>query len=644
MNAPNKPAGFLVNVADGFRNIFSRIGGANPTSIADTFALAMPTDYEIEAAYRTGWLRKIVDIPPFDMTREWRAWQADDADIEAIEAEENRLQLPVKIMEAMSLGRLWGGAGLFLGVDGDPASELLPDSIGKGGLQFIHVFPRQALRIERLILDPRSPYYGEPESYQMQSDGADIAIHPSRVIRFFGNKVPSGSLDQAGRMGWGDSIMAAIRDELLQASKSSAAVADLLHQAKFDIIKIPDLMSAIATDEFSGRLVTRLELVAKMKSLANTTILDKEEEWETKQINFTNLPDVIKTFFSILAGAADIPATRLLGKAPDGMNSTGESDMRNYYDMVASRQELELRPALEHRIDPLLVRSALGAQSPDIFFVFNPLWQTTDAEEADIAKKKAEVAEIDSRIGLVPATALAKGRQNQLVEDNWYPGIEAALAEAEAAQDVPPITEQLSPQEQAQLEIEKAKAIQPPVAANSNQRPTARGKRTADMLMDAQPRSLFVYRRLLNTDQFRAWAKAQGFKSTVPAAELHVTLIYSKAPIDWMKVSDDGWSGDDRGRLLVREGGPRIVEPLGPKGAIVLLFNSTPLQWRYADIIRAGAQSDYEEYVPHVTITYDLGDVDLTQVEPYQGPLLFGPETFEEIDSGYSAGVEEIDL
>ena len=43
---------------------------------------------------------------------------------------------------------------------------------------------------------------------------------------------------------------------------------------------------------------------------------------------------------------------------------------------------------------------------------------------------------IDVNSGLVPPEALAKGRINQLIEDGTYPGLEAAVAEALAAQEM----------------------------------------------------------------------------------------------------------------------------------------------------------------------------------------------------------------
>jgi hypothetical protein len=61
----------------------------------------------------------------------------------------------------------------------------------------------------------------------------------------------------------------------------------------------------------------------------------------------------------------------------------------------------------------------------------------------------------------VPITALAKAYQNRLVEDGTYPGLEAALEEAEANGDtIEPPPPPLDPREELQL-----------LAANQNQPP-----------------------------------------------------------------------------------------------------------------------------------------------------------------------------
>lgn len=166
-------------------------------------------------------------------------------------------------------------------------------------------------------------------------------------------------------------------------------------------------------------------------------------------------------------------------------------------------------------------------------------------------------------------------------------------------------------------------------------------EKTGGEAKKAAPRPLYVRRDLLNAPQLIAWAKAQGFKTTMPADEMHVTIVYSKSPVDWIKMGQDYRDQDGKGGFTVAPGGPRVVEQLGDKGAVVLLFASDDLKWRNMQMMDAGASSDYPEYQPHVTITYDGEGVDLASVTPYLGPLRFGPEIFEPIEENWHEGVTE---
>jgi hypothetical protein len=149
-----------------------------------------------------------------------------------------------------------------------------------------------------------------------------------------------------------------------------------------------------------------------------------------------------------------------------------------------------------------------------------------------------------------------------------------------------------------------------------------------------------VSRKLLNGVDFLRWAHGQGFEKTLKADDLHVTVLYSRTPVDWMEMGSP-FSMNDDGTLTVPAGGPRIVEPLGSEGAVVLLFGSSELCWRHCQMVHDGASHDYEEYQPHITITYDGGNLDLSKVEPFVGPLQFGPEIFQEIKDDYIASIVE---
>ncbi len=616
---------------DGLANVMTGRGTTADRRTYNEWFLNLMTPQQAEAAYRDNWLaRKIVDIPARDMTREGRAWLAEKNPIEALEKEEKRLQLWPKLLRCLTLARLFGGAALIPSI-GDEALDqpLAVDSVAKGGLKFINVVNRWQMSHGNEILDPESEWFGHPEWFQITTkQGAQIRLHPSRVIAFVGQKVPEGSqFTQSLSWFWGDPILQSISEAVQDATAAAGGFAALIDIAASDIIKIPDLMEQVGTQEYEDRLMNWLALTARGRSTHRATLLDKDTDWEQRQLTWAGIPEVLMAFYELVAGAADIPVTRLLGQSPKGLQSTGKGEQQDYHDKVKADQNEVLRPGLE-RIDELLIRSALGSRPSDIYFEFNSLEQPDEAKDAEIEKKRADTLKTYSDIGIFETEAIADIAKNAMIESGRWPGCEAAF---EANPDVP--EDQPDPdagKTQAQLAAEKAMALQAAGSISEDQ---------ATLLMDARPRTLYVSRKLLNAAEFLKWAKAQGFKETLPAADLHVTVLYSKTAVDWLKMGST-WDENDKGEVVVKPGGARLVEPLGDKGAVVLLFSSSALSWRHEEMVRNGASHDFEDFSPHVTISWDAGDVDLSKVEPYRGKLVFGPELFAEIDEDWQPPVK----
>lgn len=152
-------------------------------------------------------------------------------------------------------------------------------------------------------------------------------------------------------------------------------------------------------------------------------------------------------------------------------------------------------------------------------------------------------------------------------------------------------------------------------------------------------RTLFVRRRLLNVEDVRRWAAGQGIASTLPPDDMHVTLAFSREPVDWSTLRPDPFQvtvvAGDRD---VHQFPPRLT----PNGAVVLRFSSIALERRWAALLAAGASWDFPEYQPHVTLTYSLGEGEAAGLEPYSGPLVFGPELFSEVDDGWAGRITEV--
>jgi uncharacterized protein len=143
---------------------------------------------------------------------------------------------------------------------------------------------------------------------------------------------------------------------------------------------------------------------------------------------------------------------------------------------------------------------------------------------------------------------------------------------------------------------------------------------------------LYVSRRLINTKDFIAWAKKQGFLKVVTPADIHVTIAYSSTPVDTSKRKP-------LRNTLVCDGGKRSVSTLGNEGAIVLFFESNELRDAWDELIDIGASWDYEEYNPHIIISYEKQDIDLSKIKPYDGILKFKHEVYEPLNTEWSDDV-----
>ncbi|MCV2448470.1 DUF1073 domain-containing protein [Paracoccus sp. DMF] len=429
--------GSTVRVHDGLQNALANLGTPRDKAFSATYGHRQRTQDELVAAYRTAWLaRKIVDIIPMDATRRWRAWQADSVEITEIEAEERRLGVQMRLREAMTSARLLGGAVIYIGTgDRDVSQPLNVERIGRRGVKHLTVIGRDQISLGQMDQEPESATFGKPAWYQVGNKG--VKIHPSRVVDLRGAVTPVGSpiFDQ-----WGDSVLQPIFDAMTQADGTAANIATLTYEACVDVLRIPNLREMLLEQGGDAALTRYLTTLAVAKGNNGMLVLDgggaipgseKRDpgtEYDRKPISFGGLGDIWDRMMQAVSGAADIPMTRLFGQSPGGLNSSGESDLRNYYDRVQGMQELELTPALA-TLDECLIRSALGSRPDDVHYNWRSLWQTTDKERAEVGSITAQIVQTLSGANLFPVETLQAAAANAIIETGALPGLEAAIKE-----------------------------------------------------------------------------------------------------------------------------------------------------------------------------------------------------------------------
>ena len=591
-------------VVDGLMNALTGMGvPGTDRRLASTWAVPVRTTSELGSAYRASWLaRAAVDMPVADAFADGRNWQGTADEITALEAEERRLGFRAKLIEAKCRGRLYGGAALFIDDKAtDTALPFDPSRVGRGGLRTITVLDLSELSAGETDKDITSPGYGRPGMWTLNGTTTMLRIHPSRLVFFGGShRMETSTLGRDGI--WTDSVLADKLDAIRDAEAVFSNIAALTDEANVDIVGIPNLTGTVADPEGEKAIRARIGMARQLKSIHRMLVQDAEETYDRKAISFGSLPDVLREAYQLAAGAIGIPATRLLGRAPAGMNATGDGDERVYFDRLDTMRG-ETGEALTP-LDEAMIRSALGRRPEELHYTWPDLRQLSAKDRADIGDKIASKWEKIANLGVYGQEEIRAASANDLIEAGCAPGLEAAMAETA----------------EAGLGFEEGDEPE-------DDDPAALG--------DAAPRTLYVRRDVLNGAEILAWAKEQGFTKTLPADDLHVTITYSRTPVDWMKMGEP-WAG----KLEIEPGGPRLMEAFGEAGdAKVLLFTSNELRWRHERMVEEGASWDHDEYQPHITISYDPDAPGIAAIKPYQGRIVLGPEIFEELDPDWKAKV-----
>ena len=368
---------------DGLRSLISNLGNPLKDKAAATvYGYTRLMDDQLIAAYATSWAaRKLINVPAGDMLRKWRSWQGDD--VTKVIAEEERLKLKSKLLDAKIKARLFGGAGIFIGTDQDLTEPLSVERLQRGGIRYLTVLDRRELTAGEIETDPLIEYYNRPKYYTVAGSKNQTQIHPSHFAILMGEP----SMDVIND-GWGLSVLQHCLDAVKNADGAAANIASMIFEANVDVIGIPDLTSNLANGgaEFERQLLARFALFAQGKGVAGVGILDKEEEYTRNAVNFGTLPELLEKF-TVLAGASDgIPVSRFLGTSAGGLNATGEGDMEVYFDKIQAMQsDLE---AEIYTLDTALLRSA--GVDPALNYDWTPLEQANATEVATTNKTTTE--------------------------------------------------------------------------------------------------------------------------------------------------------------------------------------------------------------------------------------------------------------
>jgi uncharacterized protein len=392
---------------DGWANVMTGLGDSNRDKrLSTTFGSAFRMGVgELDELYHgDDVVARICDRPADEMTRQGIRLQHDDGPEigKAVMQKVDDIEAMSKIAEAITWARLHGGSIILLGAEdgGTPDKPLREDAVRT--FDWMTVMDRWDIQVDKYYSDPRAPKYGEPEFYRLQSSNIVGAtgmpfgtrVHESRVLRFDG--VRTGKRERHRNMGWARSVIERVYPVVRDFAASFGGMAHLLQDFAQAVFQIKGLANMLASDQ-DELVMRRLALLDMSRSVARAVPIDEDESLERKATPVAGLPELLDRMGERLSVATDMPVSILMGRSPAGLNATGKSDIRIWYDKLKAEQEAMLRRPLTKvlRLTMLAKRGPTNGREPANWsFVFNPLWQMDEAETVKVRRDMAETDRI----------------------------------------------------------------------------------------------------------------------------------------------------------------------------------------------------------------------------------------------------------
>lgn len=375
----------------------------------------------LTSLYRSSWIvQRVCSVIPEDALTDLRieAPELDNEKMNRLDRVIQRTKIRRKIIDAMKWARLYGGSAAVIMLDGqdeDMAEPLRVKDILPGSFRGLFVVDRWSgiYPSTELVSNKSSSDFGLPRYYEVRDENGVIRyrIHHSRLIRFIGVDMPY--YEAIAEQQWGTSAIESMFDDLVRRDNVTHNIANLTFKACLSVYEIENLdqIFASASSQAQKRMYSMIQAMGILESNLGVKLVNKGDSVQQLQYGFSGLPEVLDGAMLDVSGSTAIPATRLFGRSPAGMNSTGESDEKNYRSTLEQQRSIHILPALE-KLAPIVCMSELGEIPEGVEFKLPPLDEMTPNDKADVVDKQTAYLERLFQANVIPADSLLLGVRN----------------------------------------------------------------------------------------------------------------------------------------------------------------------------------------------------------------------------------------
>lgn len=392
---------------DGFVNFVNKYGTSQDTNENYVFEReADVMDEELAEFYEdNGLFAKIIDAPAEEAIK--HGFVLDDVTDQAVtdfcEEALDELDWEETAMTALKWSRLFGGSIIVMLINDGRGIEEPLDWSNIQSIDDLRVYDRSLIWPDTNNMfsyerdDPfrtRASRLGAPERYHVYSKYGNFTVHESRCLVFPNGTLPENTTHSEYEF-WGMPEYIKLRRAIRDTELAHSIAPKMLDKSVQAIYKMKDLAQLLSTDEGEDIAVKRMQTIDLARGLLSSILLDADgEDYDFKQFQFNGVSDVIDTTCNFLSALTSIPQTILFGRSPAGMNSTGDSDLENWYSFVGRIQKRTVKNNLRYLLSIIFTAGVATGEIdevPKIKVTFNPLWTLSDDEQADLELKRAQI-------------------------------------------------------------------------------------------------------------------------------------------------------------------------------------------------------------------------------------------------------------
>ncbi|HCM61782.1 MAG TPA: portal protein [Morganella sp. (in: Bacteria)] len=307
------------------------------------------------------------------------------------------------IKELIHFGRVYGGRlALFLVETSNPKewyeNPFNPDGVTKGMYKGIQQIDPQWVTpdlTDANLQDPASPDFYEPTYWVI----GNRRYHKSHFVKFV--PFPVANVLKATYNFFGVSVPERVYERVYASERTANEAPQLAMTKRLLTIGMADV-EGVDKETIHENMLYFMEMRDNY-GIQTVGSSDTVQQFDT---SLADLDATIMTQYQLVAAAANVPATKLLGTTPKGFNATGEYEEANYREELESIQANDLEELLQRHYDMLQRSEELGTEELSVTWL--PLDSPTAIEDSDIKLKQAQTDSAYATVGAIDGLDIRK--------------------------------------------------------------------------------------------------------------------------------------------------------------------------------------------------------------------------------------------